>query len=461
MVDGVGAALDLPHDPARLRIVLFLTDGYVGNEDEVLATVHAKLGASRLFSFGVGTAVNRYLLEEMATFGRGTATVVRPDEDTKAAVERLHGRIATPVLTDIAIDWKGLAVEDLEPAAPPDLFLGQPLVLHGRYRAAGRATIEVRGNLGGRRVTLPVAVDLPEREDRDGAVAAVWAKARIRELGRSLLKRADPKIVERITELSLQHGLLTRYTAFVAVSEKVTKGGPAATVPVPLERPEGMPGAMSGRGSVASGSGFGSGAFGVTTTGVGGGGAGYGIGVAHKGEAGKTGSLGALGADRMRSAESLFDDGGGGGSPSFGARLDPVARPGFAPVAPAKEPAERRSVAKDAPIVTSVELHAKSGGATMPPDARAAVTSRIRSTYLSGVVKCRSEALRRGVGLGTHLWLDVRISPSGAVLLSRRGGAGDAGFDRCLAGLGATWRFDAIKGAAGHEIFITFNFRGE
>src|SRR5205085_11344405 len=129
MTTGIDAALTLAPDPARLRVVVFVTDGYVGNEDEILARVSAKVGTARLFSFGVGSAVNRYLLEELAAVGRGTVEIVRPDEDTQAAVERFHRRIATPVLTDVTIDWKGLAIEQLSPARVPDLFAGQPLVI--------------------------------------------------------------------------------------------------------------------------------------------------------------------------------------------------------------------------------------------------------------------------------------------------------------------------------------------
>jgi len=267
MIDGVRAALDFPHDPDRLRVVLFLTDGYVGNEDDVLATVHARLGASRLFSFGVGSAVNRYLLEEMAAFGRGDCSVVRPDEDTATAVDRFLARVATPVMTDVTVDWKGLPVHALEPAAVPDLFLGQPLVVHGLYGApGGRATIEVHGTIAGAPVTIPVDVTLPARADGNAGVAAVWAKARIRALERGLVRGVDGGAGAReITRLALAHGLLTRYTSFVAVSAHVTGGGKAKRVPVPLERPEhvGRGGGLGLSGSGYGGGGAGSGSIGL------------------------------------------------------------------------------------------------------------------------------------------------------------------------------------------------------
>jgi Ca-activated chloride channel family protein len=240
MTTGIRAALAFPHDPARLRIVVFLTDGFIGNEDEILALVQDQLGTSRLFSFGVGSAVNRWLLEEMASLGRGTVQVVRPDEDTTAAVDKFHARIAKPLLTDVAIDWNGLAVEGVTPARIPDLFAGQPLILSGRYAAAGNAVITVKGKLAGRDVSFDVPVTLPETRER-AAVAAIWARGRITELSRQQLRGEQPELKQQIIDLALGHRLMSQYTAFVAVdTTKVTEGGKAETVAVPVAIPEGL-----------------------------------------------------------------------------------------------------------------------------------------------------------------------------------------------------------------------------
>ena len=272
MTSGIAAALDLPHDPARLRLVVFVTDGYVGNEDEILASVQAKLGASRLYSFGVGTAVNRYLLEEMASFGKGAVQVVRPDEDTAAAVARLADRLARPVLTDVTIDWGGLAVADVTPAAVPDLFVGQPLVISGHYTAPGTATVTVTGTAGGRPVTFAVPVALPAAADRP-AIATVWARARIGELSRAEIRGATDATRAEITAIALAHRLMSKYTAFVAVDRsRTTAGGDAQRVAVPVEVPDGLRstgssgGGLGGMGMVgygASGSGVGYGTIGV------------------------------------------------------------------------------------------------------------------------------------------------------------------------------------------------------
>jgi len=240
MTTGIRAALAFPHDRARLRVVVFLTDGFIGNEDEILALVQEQLGASRLFSFGVGSAVNRYLLEEMAAIGRGTVQVVRPDEDTEAAVARLERRIASPLLTDIEIDWKGLAVEGVSPARIPDLFAGQPLVLAGRYARPGAATVTIKGKLAGRAVSFDVPVTLPEARDR-AAIAAIWARGRIAELTRQQLRAEQPEIKQQIVELALANHLMSRYTAFVAVdASRRTAGGAPEPVAVPVEVPAGL-----------------------------------------------------------------------------------------------------------------------------------------------------------------------------------------------------------------------------
>ncbi len=251
MVTGIDAALAVPHDPLRLRIVVFLTDGYVGNEDEILRNVAQKMADGRLFSFGVGTAVNRYLLEELAAIGRGTAQFVRPDEDSAPAVDTFERRIARPVLTDLRIDWGGLAVTDVSPRAIPDLFAGQPLVVAGRYTAPGTGVVTVRGRQAGREVRFQVPVKLPVLDAVRPAVASVWARQRIAELSRRLVRAASPALEQEVLALSLEHRLLTPYTAFVAVDESsATAGGAARRVVVPVEVPDAVRGiaATSGAG---------------------------------------------------------------------------------------------------------------------------------------------------------------------------------------------------------------------
>ena len=273
MATGLDAALAVPHDPARLRIVALLTDGYIGNEDAILASVGAQLGDSRVFCFGVGSAVNRYLLEELAAIGRGTTQVVRPDEDTATAVAAFQRRIDAPVLTDIHIDWAGLGVTDVVPQALPDLFLGQPLAVTGHYAHAGAATAVVSGKLGGHEVRFEVRFELPERAAANPAIATVWARQRIAELSRRLVRKADSSLDHEILQLALEHHLLTKYTAFVAVDDaRVTRPGDARRVVVPVEVPDAVRDIEVG---VSGGlTGYGDGGGGGSSTS-------YGMGTAH------------------------------------------------------------------------------------------------------------------------------------------------------------------------------------
>lgn len=279
MTTGIDAALAVPHDPARLRIIAFLTDGYVGNEDAILAEVAAHAGEARLFSFGVGSAVNRYLLEEMAVQGRGAAQFVRPDEDTAAAVAAFERRIDAPVLTDVHVDWGGLAVTDVSPRAVPDLFLGQPLVLAGHYTRGGTGTVVVHGRQGGREVRFAVPVALPDHDAARPAIATVWARERIAELSRQLVRKDDPARVAEITRLSLAYHLLTPYTAFVAVDDaRVTAGGKATRVVVPVEVPAAVAGIQPAGfgGAYGTGGGYGVG-DGAASVGYGAASVGYGM----------------------------------------------------------------------------------------------------------------------------------------------------------------------------------------
>ncbi len=136
MLRGVHAALAPPAEDDRMRIVLLMTDGYVGNETEVFRAVHRELGQARLFGFGVGSAVNRYLLTRLAEVGRGDSFVVTLDESPEAAADRFEERIARPYLTDIAIDWGGLAVEGAYPRRVPESLRG-PAARRPRALPAG------------------------------------------------------------------------------------------------------------------------------------------------------------------------------------------------------------------------------------------------------------------------------------------------------------------------------------
>lgn len=241
MIEGIKAALDFPHDPHRLRVVMFLTDGYIGNENEILAAVQSKIGDARLFSFGVGSSVNRFLLDGLAEEGRGEVQYVLPGTSAMETAKKFSERVRNPYLTDVELVWRGVEVEDAVPARTPDLFGGKPLAIHARYARGGNAQLEVRGKIAGRRWSQRVDLDLPKRSGGNEAVGALWARSRIAELERDGYRGMTPAIENEITQLGLSHHLVTKFTSFVAVEEKMTvSDGRPKLVRVPVEMPKGV-----------------------------------------------------------------------------------------------------------------------------------------------------------------------------------------------------------------------------
>ncbi|MCI0568086.1 MAG: VIT and VWA domain-containing protein, partial [Acidobacteria bacterium] len=239
MIAGIRAALGFPADPERLRIVAFLTDGYIGNEREILAEVRRLIGSARLFSFGIGSSVNRYLLEGLAEEGRGEAAFLGPRETPDQMVQRFAQRISSPLLTDVRITWRDVEVMDQLPERVPDLFAGQPLILRGRYRRPGTGVVEVEGFSRGRRQIYRNVVSLPSAAEDHEALGRLWARARIHQLERELHDGERPEAVETITSLGLRHRLMTAYTSLVAVDSEISNWtGRSSPVSVPVEMPE-------------------------------------------------------------------------------------------------------------------------------------------------------------------------------------------------------------------------------
>lgn len=239
-------ALTPPPDPERVRIVCFMTDGYVGNDMQVLDAIKQNLGQARIFAFGVGTSVNRYLLDNMAKIGRGAVEYVTLGEPGSEAANRFSDRIGNPLLTDISIDWGNLAVSQIYPENLPDLFSAKPLIVKGRYSKPGSGKITIRGRHGEDAWSRTIDVNLPASESRHAALSTLWARECIDQLMEQDLAgiqsgNPDPAIKDSIIHTALNFGLMSQYTSFVAVEEKiVTQGGKPVKIAVPVEMPEGV-----------------------------------------------------------------------------------------------------------------------------------------------------------------------------------------------------------------------------
>jgi Ca-activated chloride channel homolog len=242
MLAGIRAALDRPYDAKRLRMVVFCTDGFIGNEKEIIDYISTMRGQSRVFGFGIGSSVNRYLVEGVARAGRGAAEIVRTDEPIDDAVARLYARLDRPVLTDVTVRFSGVDVSELEPQRLPDLFAGQPLVVVGKYRGHGPATVELSGKLGAKPYLRTIPVSLAQQPG-DAVLGTLWARRRIENLSDASEYRGPSDATrDQIVKLALQFKLITQYTSFVAVEKqlKVDTNVPLAQMLVPNELPEGV-----------------------------------------------------------------------------------------------------------------------------------------------------------------------------------------------------------------------------
>lgn len=243
MSSGILAALRAPHDREKLRFVAFLTDGFIGNENEIFDLVDRELGDNRVFALGVGSSVNRFLLEGLAQRGHGAVGYLLHDEEPGRAVAQLLERITHPAMVDVAIDWGGANVTDVYPAKMPDLFVGRPIAVVGRYRGEAPAAVQLRGRLGGLRVSLPVA-QRTERAARDeglAALPAIWARQKIRDLVDFASPVAQANGAAEAKSLALQFGLVSQWTSMLAVdASERTAGTTGTTVQVPVPMPAGV-----------------------------------------------------------------------------------------------------------------------------------------------------------------------------------------------------------------------------
>ncbi|MEH2271556.1 MAG: VIT domain-containing protein [Nostoc sp.] len=241
MLSGIRTAINFPTPVGRLRSVVLLTDGYIGNENEILAEVQQHLQpANRLYSFGAGSSVNRFLLNRIAEIGRGISQIIRHDEPTEEVAEKFYRQINNPVLTNIQISWQGDTESPvIYPKVAPDLFCEQPLVLFGRKQDRVSGNLQISGIAAGGK-HYEKTFNLKFEETGNLAVAQLWGRASIKDLMNQMVSFETKAGVEAVTETALTYQLLSQYTAFVAVSDdvRVEPRSEYLSMQVPVEMPE-------------------------------------------------------------------------------------------------------------------------------------------------------------------------------------------------------------------------------
>jgi Ca-activated chloride channel family protein len=250
LLPAIKQAMSLPREANVSRSIVLVTDGYVSVEQGAFDYIRDNLDRCNVFAFGVGTAVNRYLIEGVAKAGMGEPFIVTQESEARAIAAKFREYIQTPLLTDIQIRSIGFETYDVHPAQLPDLLAQRPVILFGKWRGPIGGTFLLHGKTGrGDYVTrLDVAGVQPDEANR--ALRSLWARSRVAELSDYGARNLADEKVKEITSLGLKYSLLTRYTSFIAVREQVRNTeGSAKDVDQPLPLPLGVSDLAVGEGT--------------------------------------------------------------------------------------------------------------------------------------------------------------------------------------------------------------------
>lgn len=232
-------ALAIPASPGAARSVIAITDGYISGEREIFDIIGRNIGTTNFFSFGIGSSVNRYLIDGIAKTGLGESFVVTDPSEAAATADRFRTYIQSPVLTDVQVTYDGFDVYDIEPPTLSTLFASRPIVLFGKWKGEPSGTIHITGKTGGRDYAedIPVSAAIPL--EANNIIQYLWARTRVERLtdyGMTEDLQANAK--KEVTELGLRYSMMTPYTSFIAVTEKVRNTeGKSTDVKQPLPIP--------------------------------------------------------------------------------------------------------------------------------------------------------------------------------------------------------------------------------
>ena len=248
MADALRGAVALSSqniDPSKediSRSIVVITDGYISGEREIFEIINNNLASVSFFPFGIGTSVNRYLIEGIAKAGQGEPFIVTDDADADQMAERFRTYIQSPVLTNINVKIDGFDVYDVEPQSVPTLFSQKPITLMGKWRGEAAGTIEITGQTGSGPYSesISVAENATQTAQSDQTLAYLWARKRLERITDYGLNTSNPDIKQEVTQLGLNYSMLTPYTSFIAVVDIVRNPDGEATdvdqpLPLPLE----------------------------------------------------------------------------------------------------------------------------------------------------------------------------------------------------------------------------------
>jgi Ca-activated chloride channel homolog len=219
LLSALKKAMTFPHSKNYSRSFVIATDGYVSIEKDAFDYIKSNLGDANFFAFGIGTGVNRFLVEGIAHAGMGEPFIVANEQEAKVCAEKFKNYISNPVLTNIQVNYEGFEVYDLVTKKVPDVFSLRPIVLFGKYKGTAAGKIHISGTNGLGKYDASVDVSAAKASTENKALKYLWARNKIREY--DLAGKIGKEVKSYITKLGLKYGLLTDYTSFVAVDNEI------------------------------------------------------------------------------------------------------------------------------------------------------------------------------------------------------------------------------------------------
>ncbi len=233
-------AFSLPRQPKFSRSVVVVTDGYVAVEDDVFDLIRKNLNTTNIFAFGIGTAVNRQLIEGMARVGGGEPFVVLNQLEAPSRAEAFKKMIQAPVLSSINLTYYDFDVYDVEPLSVPDVLAERPIQVFGKYHGVPRGRIVLTGDSSEGSYSQEFDLSKVNADPKNEAIKYLWARQRIKLLSDYNSINSDEERRREVIRLGITYNLLTQYTSFVAVDQVIRAKTPSTEVKQPLPLPQGV-----------------------------------------------------------------------------------------------------------------------------------------------------------------------------------------------------------------------------
>ena len=237
LLPAIQTAMTLPKPEGTSRSFVVVTDGYIAEEPAVFDQIRNHLGEANVFSFGIGSSVNRHLMEGIAKAGQGEPFIVLDEKTGEEAAAKFKSYVEQPVLTHVAVKMDGFDAYDVEPKVIPDVFAQRPVIVFGKYKGAPTGTITLTGEAGRGRFVSKLDVASAPPAASNSALSYLWARSKISELSDFYNEDANR---DAVVALGLQYNLLTKFTSFIAVEQLVRTTAGSTDVDQPIPMPAGV-----------------------------------------------------------------------------------------------------------------------------------------------------------------------------------------------------------------------------